>query len=281
MPVDLHVHTSASDGTEEPGLVVIKAAKIGLEAVAITDHDTVDGILPALEAGRELPIEVVPGVELSTEDNKKEIHLLGYFLDHSSPELRAHLERLRAHRAERALKMVRNLNEMGIPLSPESVFAEAGRAAPGRPHIARALVKEGFAANPGEAFDRYLGKESPAYVPRFKYSPPEAVQLIIRAGGVPVLAHPGLADCDDLVPVLVRAGLMGLEVYYPAHSPSQVEHYLFICRKFGLISTGGSDYHGPGQEEHGRLAAATAPYTVLRQLREAAGVYNRRSGNIL
>lgn len=271
MPVDLHVHTNASDGTEEPGLVVLKAAGMGLEAVAITDHETVDGILPALEAGRKLSIEVVPGVELSTEEDRKEIHLLGYFIDFCCSELNARLEQLRAHRAERALKMIRNLKEMGIPLPPESVFVEAGRAAPGRPHIARALVKEGFAANLGEAFDRYLRKDSPAYVPRFKYPPLEAVQLIVRAGGVPVLAHPGLAGCDDLVPGLVKAGLMGLEVYYPAHSPSQVEHYLMLCRQYGLIPTGGSDYHGPGQGDHGRLAAATAPYSVLRRLREAAG----------
>ncbi|MGB9845970.1 MAG: PHP domain-containing protein [Desulfotomaculales bacterium] len=272
MPADLHVHTTASDGTEEPASVVKKAKEIGLQAIAITDHDTVNGVPPALAAGKELNLEVVPGVELSTESERGEFHLLGYFIDFCSPELNARLEHIRNHRVERALKMVCKLREMGVAISPEQVLSEAGRAAPGRPHIARVLVREGFAGTLGEAFSRFLSRNSPAYVPRFKYSPLEAVQLIARSKGVPVLAHPGLVTgWDRLLWALIEAGLKGVEVYYPAHTPEQVEYFLELCRKYRLIPTGGSDYHGQNQKNNCFLAAATVSYSSVQLLKEASG----------
>lgn len=270
VPVDLHVHTSASDGTQTPAQVVLLGKKMGLEAVGITDHDTLEGLVPALQAGRELSFEVIPGVELSTEEYGVEIHLLGYLVNLNCRDFLVRLRQLRARREERAVKMVRRLQELGVPITFQQVQAVAGKAAVGRPHVARVLVGEGFAGNIKEAFDRYIGKGCPAYVPRFKYAPREAVQMIIRAGGVPVLAHPGLADADRIIPELVQAGLKGLEVYYPAHSEQQIEHYLALCDQYGLIPTGGSDYHGPGHKEHGQLAAATVPYAVVHRLKEAA-----------
>ncbi|MEW5899046.1 MAG: PHP domain-containing protein [Bacillota bacterium] len=270
MAVDLHVHTSASDGTDDPGLVVCRAAEIGLEAVGITDHDTVDGLAPALQAGRAQHLEVIPGIELSTEEKGTEFHLLGYLIDFQSADFLEYLSRLRANRAERAYKMVQKLRELGFPITYDQVLAVAGRAAVGRPHIARVLVQEGLVGTMKEAFDQYIGAGCPAYIPRFKYSPREAVQLIIRARGIPVLAHPGLAGRDGIIPELVRAGLRGLEVYYPLHTGGQIEHYLHLCTQHGLIPTGGSDYHGAGHEEHGQLAAVTVPYTAVQRLKETA-----------
>ncbi len=271
MAVDLHVHTSASDGTDDPGLVVCRAAEIGLEAIGITDHDTVDGLAPALQAGRAQHLEVIPGIELSTEEKGTEFHLLGYFIDFQSADFLEYLSRLRANRAERADLMVRKLQGLGFPITREQVLAVAGRAAVGRPHIARVLVQEGLVGSMKEAFDRYIGAGCPAYIPRFKYPPGEAVRLIIRARGIPVLAHPGLAGQDGIIPELVRAGLKGLEVYYPLHTGRQIEHYLQLCTQYGLVPTGGSDYHGAGSEEHGQLAAATVSYTTVQRLKEMAG----------
>ena len=270
MAADLHVHTSASDGTDEPGLVVRRAKATGLEAVGITDHDTVDGLAAALEAGRELRLEVIPGIELGAAEKGTELHFLGYFVDFRSPALLACLNRLRANRTERVFKMVQKLRELGLPITPGQVLAAAAGGAAGRPHVARVLVQEGLVATVKEAFDRYLGAGRPAYVPRFKYTPREAVQLILQAGGVPVLAHPGLAGKDEVIPELVQAGLKGLEAYYPLHTGAQTEHYLSLCAQSGLIPTGGSDYHGAGHENHSRLAAVTVPYVAVQRLKEAA-----------
>lgn len=270
MAVDLHVHTSASDGTDDPVLVVCRAGEIGLEAVGITDHDTVDGLLPAMEAGWAQSLEVIPGVELSTEYKGNEYHILGYLIDFQSADFLERLRRLRANRTERAFQMVQKLRELGVPITSDQVLAVAGRAAVGRPHIARVLAKEGLVGTIKEAFDRYIGTGCPAYVPRFKCTPFEAVQLIIRARGIPVLAHPGLADGDGIIPELAQAGLQGLEVYYPLHASKQIEHYLNLCSQYGLIPTGGSDYHGAEHEEHGKLATATVPYATVQRLKETA-----------
>ncbi len=270
MAADLHVHTNASDGTDTPEQVVLLAKKIGLKAIGITDHDTTEGIEPAMRAARQLSLELIPGVELSTEKHGFEIHVLGYLVDPYCPDFLERLHGLRENRRERAYEMVQKLRGMGVPVTFEQVLAVAGKAAVGRPHIARVLVQTGVVSSLKEAFDRYLGPDCPAYVPRFKYSPSEAVQLIIQSKGVPVLAHPGLAGCDGIIPELIRAGLKGLEVYYPLHSRRQVEHYLRLCARYKLIPTGGSDYHGAEHKTHGQLAAATVPDAVVRRLKGAA-----------
>lgn len=266
---DLHVHTNASDGTETPAQVISLAREAGLAAIGITDHDTLEGLVPAMRAGGELSVEVIPGVELSTEHEGVEIHILGYLVDLSCRDFLEHLHRLHANRKERALKMVKKLQELGMAISFTQVLDAAGKAAIGRPHIARVLVEEGFVDTAKEAFNKYIGRGCPAYVPRFKYSPFEAVRLILQAGGVPVLAHPGLAGLDEIIPGLAKAGLMGLEVYYPLHTREQITYYLDICAKYGLIPTGGSDYHGAGHKEHGQLAAATVPYATVQKLMKA------------
>jgi len=270
MPVDLHVHTNASDGTETPLKVVQLAKETGLEAIAITDHDTLDGLFWALKAGREAAMEVIPGVELSTECNDTDIHILGYFIDPYHQVFLRHLVTLREKRVERAFKMVKKLQDMGAPISFNQVKEVAGKSSLGRPHIARTLMYLGFVNKPAEAFERYIGRGCPAYIPRFKYAPEKAVKLVLQARGVPVMAHPGLAGCDEIIPSLVEAGLKGIEVYYPKHAEQQVKHYLKLCEKYFLLPTGGSDYHGSTHKEHSRLASATVPYLVVQKLKKAA-----------
>lgn len=270
MPVDLHVHTNASDGTESPRQVVYRAGKVGLQAIAITDHDTLNGIIPALEAGRAVPLEVLPGIELSTEYMDEEVHLLGYLMDLNHGCFLAHLIHLRQDRKERAIKMVNKLRQMGIPITSEQVFSVAGGGAVGRPHVARVLIEMGFVQSIAQAFELYIGRGGPAYVSRFKYSPVQAVRMIRQAGGVPVLAHPGSGNSDALIPQLVDEGLQGLEVYYPGHSSQVVEHYLEFCRYYNLLFTGGSDYHGPEHKNHGSLGTVTVPYSVVQGLKARA-----------
>lgn len=264
---DLHVHTNASDGTESPRQVVYRARELGLQAIAITDHDTLDGIVPALEAGRAVSLEVLPGIELSTEYEDTEIHLLGYLMDLNHGCFLAHLDGVRQDRKERAVKMVGKLRQMGIPITSEQVFSVAGGGTVGRPHVARVLIEMGFVQSIAQAFERYLGPGGPAYVPRFKYSPVQAVRMIRQAGGVPVLAHPGSGGSDALIPQLVDEGLQGLEVYYPGHSSQVVGHYLEFCRYYNLLFTGGSDYHGPEHKNHGSLGTVTVPYSVVQGLK--------------
>ena len=270
IPVDLHVHTNASDGTESPRQVVCRAREIGLQAIAITDHDTLEGIIPALEAGRAVSLEVLPGIELSTEYEDTEIHLLGYLMDLNHECFLAHLDGVRQDRKKRAVKMVSKLHQMGIPITSEQVFSVAGGGAVGRPHVARVLIEMGFVQSIAQAFERYIGSGGPAYVPRFKYSPLQAVRMIRSAGGVPVLAHPGLGSSDVLIPQLVDEGLQGLEVYYPGHSSRVIEHYLGFCHYYNLIFTGGSDYHGPEHKNHGSLGTVTVPYSVVQDLKARA-----------
>lgn len=271
MAVDLHVHTTASDGRDTPERVVQLARGLGLEAVAITDHDTLDGIGPAMDAGRRVGLEIVPGVELSTEHGSSEVHILGYYINLDHQEFLAHLHKFKLARVERAEKIVHRLNDLDIDLTMSRVLALAGEGTVGRPHIARALVELGVVSSVAEAFDELLGTGKPAYVPRYKYSPFRAVRLITEAGGVPVLAHPGLNKDDRLIAALVESGLKGVEVYHPDHSASVSRHYLALCRQYGLVATGGSDYHGQGWGNLGNLGRVMVPYQVVRDLKALAG----------
>ena len=270
MPCDLHVHTTASDGTDSPATVVRRAREAGLSALAITDHDSVDGLGPALEEGRRLSFTVLSGVELSTEEGNQEVHILGYLFEPGNSALRKQLALFRRARRERVVKMVDRLRILGIPVDLEQVWQLAGAGAVGRPHVARMLIQMGVVGSVSEAFEKYLGRDRPAYVPRYKYTPAAAVRLIRQAGGVAVLAHPGLSRCDHLISPLVRQGLQGLEVYYPAHSQEMIWHYRRLCRRYGLVATGGSAYHGREDRENNLLGAATAPDEVVSLLRELA-----------
>lgn len=262
---DLHAHTTASDGTYTPRELVELAKKNGLAAVAVTDHDTTGGLDEAQAAGRELGVEVVPGIELSTVFEGKEVHVLGYFYDPEHPELLELTRKMREDRLNRMDKMILKLQEAGLDITREEVQAEA-QGAIGRPHFARVLMKKGYVATMPEAFDKYLASGRPGYVERLKLTPEDAVRVILAAGGVPVVAHPGLFDKDYLFDTLVPLGLVGLEAFHPDHSPEKRKHYASLAAHHGLLATGGSDFHGGGAEHRGELGSVNVPLDVVRQL---------------
>lgn len=246
MKVDLHTHTRASDGALTPRELVRKAVEHRVGVLAITDHDSTEGIAEArAEAARHPGLTLVPGLEINCNVEGAEIHVLGYLVDHEAPWFQEFLREQRAARTARVHTLAARLAEMGMPIDPAEVFALAGEAAPGRPHVAQVMVKHGYVQSVREAFDKYLRSDGPANVPRHRLSPVEAIDVIRRAGGVAVIAHPGLADRDALIPELVAAGLQGIETYYAEHSGEQVRRYLDLCRRLDLVATGGSDFHGP------------------------------------
>jgi len=267
--VDLHLHTIHSDGMHTPEEVVAFAGRARLAAIAITDHDTLDGIAPAAAAARPAGIELIPGVELSASDGPSDVHLLGYFLDPATPGLDEELLALRDGRFLRAQRTVELLNRIGAPVSFERVLAIAGPAPIGRPHIATALVEAGHATTMDQAFERFIGYHAPAFVPKRALDPAAAVELIRRAGGVAVLAHPGSLRRDDLIPGLVARGLGGIEVWHPKHDGTRVRHYQKIAGKHGLSITGGSDFHGGGRGTS-TVGDQPVPTGVLDSLRARA-----------
>jgi predicted metal-dependent phosphoesterase TrpH len=244
--IDLHTHTLASDGALTPRQLVRKAVEHGVGVLAVTDHDSTEGVAEARdEAARHPGLTVVPGLEINCNVEGAEIHVLGYLVDLEAAWFQDFLREQRAARAARVHALAARLAELGMPIDPAEVFALAGEAAPGRPHVAQVMVRRGYVRSVREAFDRYLRSDGPANVPRHRLTPVEAIAVIRRAGGVPVLAHPGLADRDAMIPELVAAGLAGIETYYAEHSGEQVRRYLDLCRRFDLVATGGSDFHGP------------------------------------
>lgn len=268
---DLHTHTNASDGSQTPSEVVRAAADLGLSAVAITDHDTVAGLEEALEQGRKSGVVVVPGVEINTEQGGHEIHILGYYVDRHAPELAAKLQWLLGGRERRAARIVARLREIGVTISLDHVMELAAGAAVGRPHVARALAEAGWVRNMAEAFDQFIGLGAPAYVPREWLSPTEAADVILAAGGAPVLAHPGTAgDAGDLIPRLLEHGLVGIEVFYPEHGEEAERLFRRIAEENGLIMTGGSDSHGSGFAFRSGLGQRTCPFETVTLLEAAA-----------
>ena len=247
--IDLHMHTTHSDGSFSTAEVMAFAKQAGLAALAITDHDIVDGIPEATAIGKELGIEVVPGVEISSRLGESELHILGYFLNWTDPLLAQRLSTLRDSRHLRNPKIVQRLNELGIPITYEEVRALAGTESVGRPHIARLLMEKKFVTSAKEAFDRYLANGRPAFVDRDLPAPADAVRWIREAGGVPVLAHPTWVRTSAeglrvLVQELKAVGLGGVEVHYSTHTPSQTTEYLDLAKQCDLLVTGGSDFHG-------------------------------------
>ena len=242
-----------------PARLVITAREHGVGTLALTDHDTTAGLDDALAEGRRIHVNVIPGVEINTDVDDYEIHLLGYYIDHTRPDFQAFLARMRGGRIDRARTMVEKLGALGVPVEWARVEAIAAGASVGRPHVARALVEARRVATVQEAFERFLGRHAEAYVPRLKVLPEEAVEAVRAGGGVPVLAHPGWASSGpviDRVPQLVAHGLAGIEVYYPDHTPEMIARYLEVARRHGLVATGGTDFHGGG------LATRVAPGSV-------------------
>lgn len=246
MKADLHLHTTASDGRLSPQELVQRAGHLGLEVIAITDHDSVAGIPSALAAAKSFPnLLVIPGVEIDTDIPDHDVHILGYFMDYRNIEFANTLERLRNSRYERGQKMVAKLAEFGIQIDWERVLELASGGAIGRPHIAQAMLERGYISSFKEAFTQYIGRNCIAYVKRTKITPLEAVTLIVKANGLPFLAHPAdIENLESFVRQLQQAGLVGIEVYYAHYSPDKVERLRTVADKYGLVSSGGSDYHG-------------------------------------
>ena len=267
---DLHSHTTASDGALSPRELVRLAAKQSVRVLAVTDHDSVSGLPDAIdEAGRH-GLEIVPGLEINCDVEGAEIHILGYCVDWQAEWFETFLAGQRAERAARVHRIVERLGELGLPLTADEVFAICREGSPGRPHVAQAMVNRGYVKSVREAFDRYLRSGGPANVPRRRLTPVEAVQVIRRAHGVPVLAHPGLANRDEMIPELVHAGLAGIEAFYPEHSAGQIEAYRAICRERDLVATGGSDYHGVHTGRAGTLGSPHVPLDVWHALKHRA-----------
>jgi Predicted metal-dependent phosphoesterases (PHP family) len=271
--VDLHVHTTASDGTVSPADIVALAESIGLVAVAITDHDTVAGLAEGRAAART--VEVVAGIEISVQIEEGSIHVLGLWLDHTSPILFRRLEDLLNSRIKRNTQIIARLAELGMPVPMEEVAALAGGTVVGRPHFAEVLRRHGYVESTEQAFEKFLNRGRPAYVDRMRLSPPEAFSLFHQAGGIAVLAHPGHIPStpENLERTLQRwkdQGLDGLEVYHPDHGPEYVALFRQMARRVGLAESGGSDFHGSNRTAI-QLGAAHAPAEILSGLRARRG----------
>jgi predicted metal-dependent phosphoesterase TrpH len=292
---DLHAHTTASDGTFSPAELVAEAQRVRLDVLAISDHDSTEGIAPALLANRGSTLRIIPAIEINCDIPDGEVHMLGYFKEvpgglrppaASTPvpesgelapggALQDLLRRLRAGRYERAKGMADKMNALGMPVTFERIEQLAGGGSIGRPHVARAIVEAGHAYTIGEAFERYIGRDGPAYVERMKLSPAEAAQAISASGGAPVLAHPYMFDQqgtllksvgpDKLLPGLVAAGLRGIETYYYRYPTSAITSLLKLAAQYHLLATGGSDFHGSVKPGQG-LGSVYVPWDAVEAL---------------
>jgi len=265
---DLHTHSTYSDGRLTPTELIEQAVSRGLEALALTDHDCIDGIAEAQEAAQRYPqLIFIPGVELGTDVPHGEVHMLGYFLDWQDPHLQGRLAHLRRSRLERGQKMLAKLKHLGIDISWQRVQEIAGDGAIGRPHIALAMLEAGHISSLDEAFDRYLGRNGPAYAEREKITPAEAVQLLTGASGLPVLAHPrDIENLESLVVQLKEAALIGIEVYYQDYDQPTIDRLLAVARQHGLLPLGGSDFHGIGSAHERDLGDIPLPFEPVEQL---------------
>jgi len=266
--VDLHIHSTASDGRLSPAEVVRKSAELGLAIIAISDHDSVNGIAEALEAAKAYPgLKVIPAVEINTDIPHGEAHMLGYFIDFTDRELNATLEGLRDSRRRRAQKMIAKLAKLGIHIQWQRVQQIAGSGAIGRPHLAQALLEKGHIASTREAFTRYIGKDGPAYVEREKITPAGAVELILHASGLPVLAHPfTINDPETMIIELKKAGLVGIEAYYKDYNANQIRELVDLAQEYNLITTGGTDYHGLDEATETMIGGTHVPMASAEQL---------------
>jgi len=275
--VDLHTHSTASDGLYSPQELVHLARQVGLEVLGLADHDTTAGLPAAMAAGERVGVTVLPAIEINTDlpEKRGEAHVLGYLMDFELPSFQASLSSLREARAQRGERMVERLQALGLDVTWKRVRELAGGAV-GRPHVARALVEKGYASSVSDAFDKYIGPGRPAYIPRYKLAPEDAVRLIRSVRGVPVLAHPAyIADLDDrLLPALVAAGLQGLECYYGQYDVEMVARLLRLADTHGLVATGGSDYHGPNMHPT-PLGGRYVPPAAVERLRAAATTNHR------
>lgn len=271
MTIDLHIHSSASDGAFAPREVVRRALAAGVTRMALTDHDSLDGVAEAMAAGVEMGVTVIPGVELSAETaDGRSAHILGYFIDPDDAELRDHLAHLRGTRLERARRMVDALADAGIPVTLEDVLARASEGSVGRAHVAMALVDAGVVPTMGAAFSELIGRDKPYFVSRPVPEPADVIATIRRAGGLAVVAHPAVSGIEDVLPSLASAGLEGIEAYHSQHDAATRHRLRDTARALGLIVTGGSDFHGL-VGSHASLGDGGTPDSVFDELIARAG----------
>ncbi|NLW91293.1 MAG: PHP domain-containing protein [Syntrophomonadaceae bacterium] len=268
---DLHVHTTASDGLLTPAEVIELAIEIGLTGIAITDHDTMNGLVSAAEylKSKQLSLDFIPGIEINTDVEAGEVHILGYYVNADDQRLRSRLEEIKSCRWERAVGMIEKLVGLGLPITVEEVEKQAKGDLIGRPHIAMALKDRCYVESIKEAFDKYIGQGRPAYVPRYKFPPEEAITLIHQAGGTAVLAHPGLIRNERTISEIIDLGIDGIEAIYPEHDLKQVIYYKNIADRDNLIITGGSDFHGiDSMESHSALGSCGIDDIIFKSIKQ-------------
>ncbi len=266
---DLHIHSHCSDGTDSPDVIVRRAFEASLQCIAITDHDTVAGVAAAQQAAKEFGLEVISGIELSTHIDGKDVHLLGYCFDPNHPKLLNTLTNIREARRDRVRAMVARLKDLGVGqhISADDVFEHAQTASVGRPHLAAVMYEKGIVGSAREAFDRYISEDGPAYVAYATMTPEQGVALIREAGGVAVFAHPMSTQKDEIIPGLVDAGLQGIEAYYPSHPVVTIDFYESLAKRYGLVVTGGSDYHGKNRPTT-YIGRKTIAYSAVEDLKK-------------
>ena len=270
MSVDLHIHSAASDGLHASAELVTMAAGLGLSAIAITDHDCVDGVDEALAASAGLGLRVLPALELSSHIGQRDVHFLGYHIDHHNVALAAHLEELRDARLERAGEMIDLLRHEGMDVSLDELLDVAGKGAVGRAHMATLLTKKGYASSVADAFERFLQRGACCYLEKEVMAPERVIELIRQTGGVPVLAHPGVSRVDEHIERLAAVGIEGIEAFHADHSLEQMQRYRALADRLGLVVTGGSDFHGESVRGL-RVGAVEVPDWVVDALDERAG----------
>ena len=266
--VDLHMHTIHSDGRLTPTELIDLLASRGLRFVSITDHDSTEGLDEAFEAAKKYPdLTLIPGVEMSTDVPDGEVHILAYYVDRFDPDFQKTLERFRDARLGRGQRMVEKLAALGLPVSFDRVLELAQDGAVGRPHVARALLERGHVASIKEAFDKYIGRNGPAYADREKMTPEEAITLAVRVGALPVLAHPSyVKDVEDKLPSMIEAGLVGMEVYYGDYDEATIESFKALAEAYDLAPCGGSDYHAQGYVDEVQPGFAGPPTSTIDRL---------------
>ena len=265
--IDLHVHTTASDGAFSPSETVKLAYQKGISYLAITDHDTIAGLAEATQECSRYELDFFPGIEFSTIYEESEVHILGYNFDWTNKRMTETVFQLQNARVNRIKKMVAKLADLGIYIRFEEVRQKASAPNIGRVHLALALMDKGIVSSINEAFNKYLNRGCPAFVPRYKLTPCLALEIIKEAKGIPVLAHPGLSGCDQLIPLLVDKGLQGIEVFHPRHTKEDECIYLQMAQKYYLIITGGSDFHGYEEKDLSNFGEMKVPFDSIKKLK--------------
>jgi len=264
---DLHTHTTFSDGACSPEELIKKAVSAGIEILSVTDHDNIKGFKPAYEAGKKFGVDVIPGVEISSEISNREIHILGYFFDPDNPELERYLNFFREERIKRASRIVHKLNNLGFDIHINEVLDKAANSSVGRPHIAQVMLEKGIVNSYYEAFNKYIGNGMPAFEKKVHVSPESAFKIIADAGGLSFVAHPGNIP-EHLLKELIEAGMDGIEVVHPSHNKLQQKFYKGIVNSYFLLSSGGSDYHGGKREDENNLGQFYTTASAVEAMRK-------------